>query len=196
MPRPSPARAVAVAYICALMMTGIDMQIVNVALPTLSRDFDAPLSDVQWTVIAYVLTLAVVIPASGWIGDNIALTTTIVAGAGGTATAAFHDAYLAAAILAEIGTRLAWTLIDTGLARPTMTRRPAAFSRSLRVTGVQQGGQSHRLGPWAGDGPPTRQPAVGRCLSRSRNLRRRRLSGRQGLPCGKESRGRPKPLAI
>ena len=47
------------------------MHIVNVALPTLSRAFDAPLSDVQWTVIAYLLALAVVIPASGWIGDRI-----------------------------------------------------------------------------------------------------------------------------
>lgn len=71
MPTPSPARAVAVAYVCAILMTGIDMQIVNVALPTLSRDFGAPLTDVQWTVIAYVLTLAVVIPASGWIGDRL-----------------------------------------------------------------------------------------------------------------------------
>ena len=52
-------------------MTGIDMQIVNVALPTLSRTFGAPLPDVQWTVIAYLLTLAVVIPASGWIGDRV-----------------------------------------------------------------------------------------------------------------------------
>jgi predicted MFS family arabinose efflux permease len=57
------------------------------------------------------------------IAINIALLTTIVAGAGGTATEAFHDAYLAAAILAAIGTVLAWTLIDTGLARPTMSRR-------------------------------------------------------------------------
>ena len=47
------------------------MQIVNVALPTLSRKFNAPLPDVQWTVIAYLLTLAIVIPASGWIGDRI-----------------------------------------------------------------------------------------------------------------------------
>lgn len=68
---PSPARAVVVAYVSALLMTAIDMQIVNVALPTLSHDFGAPLSDVQWTVIAYVLTLAVVIPASGWIGDRL-----------------------------------------------------------------------------------------------------------------------------
>jgi EmrB/QacA subfamily drug resistance transporter len=68
---PSPARAVAAAYVCAIFMSGIDMHIVNVALPTLSADFSAPLSDVQWTVIAYLLALAVVIPASGWIGDRI-----------------------------------------------------------------------------------------------------------------------------
>jgi EmrB/QacA subfamily drug resistance transporter len=68
---PSPAKAVAVAYVCAIFMTGIDMHIVNVALPTLSTAFDAPLSDVQWTVIAYLLALAVVIPASGWIGDRV-----------------------------------------------------------------------------------------------------------------------------
>jgi EmrB/QacA subfamily drug resistance transporter len=48
----------------------MDMHIVNVALPTLGRAFSAPLSDVQWTVIAYLLTLAVLIPASGWIGDR------------------------------------------------------------------------------------------------------------------------------
>jgi EmrB/QacA subfamily drug resistance transporter len=68
---PSPQRAVSVAYVTALFMTAVDMQIVNVALPTLSRDFNASLTDVQWTVIAYLLTLAVVIPASGWIGDRV-----------------------------------------------------------------------------------------------------------------------------
>jgi EmrB/QacA subfamily drug resistance transporter len=68
---PSPQRAVSIAYVTALFMTAVDMQIVNVALPTLSRAFSAPLTDVQWTVIAYLLTLAVVIPASGWIGDRV-----------------------------------------------------------------------------------------------------------------------------
>jgi predicted MFS family arabinose efflux permease len=55
------------------------------------------------------------------IAINIAIVTTIVSGAGGTALAAFHDAYLAATILAAIGTLLAWLLIDTRLARSTMT---------------------------------------------------------------------------
>jgi EmrB/QacA subfamily drug resistance transporter len=62
---------VAIAYVSAIFMTAMDMHIVNVALPTLRRAFHAPLSDVQWTVIAYLLTLAVLIPASGWIGDKI-----------------------------------------------------------------------------------------------------------------------------
>jgi EmrB/QacA subfamily drug resistance transporter len=68
---PSTQLAVATAYVTALFMTAVDMQIVNVALPTLSRAFGSPLTDVQWTVIAYLLTLAVVIPASGWIGDRV-----------------------------------------------------------------------------------------------------------------------------
>jgi EmrB/QacA subfamily drug resistance transporter len=62
---------VAIAYVSAIFVTAMDAQIINVALPTLARDFGAPLSDVQWTVLAYLLTLAVVMPASGWIGDRI-----------------------------------------------------------------------------------------------------------------------------
>ncbi len=61
----------AIAYVSGIFVTAMDMHIVNVALPTLARTFQAPLADVQWTVIAYLLTLAVLIPASGWIGDRI-----------------------------------------------------------------------------------------------------------------------------
>jgi EmrB/QacA subfamily drug resistance transporter len=64
--------------VTAIFMTGIDMQIVNVALPTLSTAFGVPLTDIQWTVIAYLLTLAIVIPASGWIGDRIGTKRTFV----------------------------------------------------------------------------------------------------------------------
>jgi EmrB/QacA subfamily drug resistance transporter len=64
--------------VTGIFMTAMDMHIVNVALPTLGRAFRAPLSDVQWTVIAYLLTLAVVIPASGWIGDRAGTKRTFV----------------------------------------------------------------------------------------------------------------------
>lgn len=76
--RPRPEVAVALAYVTAMFMAAVDMQIVNVALPTLSRQFSAPLSAVQWTAIAYLLALAVVIPASGWIGDRVGLKQTFV----------------------------------------------------------------------------------------------------------------------
>ncbi len=76
--RPSAQRAIAVVYVTAIFMTGIDMQIVNVALPTLSRTFGASLPDVQWTVTAYLLTLAIVIPASGWIGDRVGTKRTFI----------------------------------------------------------------------------------------------------------------------
>ena len=68
---PKQTTAVSVAYVGGLFMSTMDMHIVNVALPTLGRDFHASVASVQWTVLAYLLTLAVVIPASGWIGDRI-----------------------------------------------------------------------------------------------------------------------------
>ena len=43
---------------------------VNVALPTLSRSFAAPIGSVSGVVTAYLVTLAVAMPASGWIGDR------------------------------------------------------------------------------------------------------------------------------
>lgn len=60
-----------VAYVTGVFMAAMDLHIVNVALPTLSRTFAASIASVQWTVIGYVLTLAVFIPASGWISDRL-----------------------------------------------------------------------------------------------------------------------------
>jgi EmrB/QacA subfamily drug resistance transporter len=66
-----PQRVVAaIGYVAAMFMTAVDIQIVNVAIPTLSRDFNAGVSTVQWTVVGYTLSLAVLIPASGWLGDH------------------------------------------------------------------------------------------------------------------------------
>ncbi len=70
--------AVAVTYVSAQLMAAVDMNIVNVVLPTLSRQFAASLSAVQWTVIAYLLALAVLIPASGWVGERVGRKRTFV----------------------------------------------------------------------------------------------------------------------
>ncbi|WP_051062438.1 DHA2 family efflux MFS transporter permease subunit [Ilumatobacter nonamiensis] len=61
---------VMVVYIVGLFMTIIDGTIVNVALPTLAREFDVSSTDIEWVSIAYLLALAAMIPAAGWLGDR------------------------------------------------------------------------------------------------------------------------------
>jgi len=57
-------------YIAGLFMTIIDGTIVNVALPTLARDFEVSSTDIEWVAVSYLLALAAVIPAAGWLGDR------------------------------------------------------------------------------------------------------------------------------
>jgi EmrB/QacA subfamily drug resistance transporter len=50
------------------VMSILDTTIVNVALATLSRDLHAAISNIQWVVTGYLLSLAAVIPVTGWAG--------------------------------------------------------------------------------------------------------------------------------
>ncbi len=53
-----------------MFMNIMDATVVNVALPTLSRYFAVPVASVSGVVTAYLVTLAVAMPASGWLGDR------------------------------------------------------------------------------------------------------------------------------
>jgi len=61
---------VAIIFVIALFMDILDATIVNVALPTFAREFDTDSANLEWVVTAYLLSLAVWIPASGWLGDR------------------------------------------------------------------------------------------------------------------------------
>lgn len=61
---------VAAVFITGLFMDLLDTTIINVALPTLGRKFDAGTTTLEWVVTGYLLSLAVWIPASGWLGDR------------------------------------------------------------------------------------------------------------------------------
>jgi EmrB/QacA subfamily drug resistance transporter len=61
---------VAGAFVFGLFMDILDTTIVNVALPTLAQEFDATTAQLAWVVTGYLVSLAVWIPASGWIGDR------------------------------------------------------------------------------------------------------------------------------
>jgi EmrB/QacA subfamily drug resistance transporter len=59
-------KIVAAVVIVGMFMAVLDTTIVNVALETLARDLNSPLSTIQWVSSGYLLSLAVVIPLAGW----------------------------------------------------------------------------------------------------------------------------------
>jgi EmrB/QacA subfamily drug resistance transporter len=62
--------AVSVVFVAAMFMSIMDVTIVNVALPTIGRDFSVSPTAVDSISIAFLVSLAVFIPASGWLGDR------------------------------------------------------------------------------------------------------------------------------
>ena len=68
-------------------MSAVDTTIVNVALYRLSHDFHSTVTQIQWVVTGYTLSLAAVIPISGWAtrrfgAKNVYLTAVVLFTAG------------------------------------------------------------------------------------------------------------------
>src|SRR5690242_4584274 len=49
----------------------MDVTIINVALPSIGRDFGAPVSGLQWTIDAYLLVIASLLMLSGSTADRV-----------------------------------------------------------------------------------------------------------------------------
>jgi len=64
----------------SLFLVGMDATIINVALPSIGRDFHATVSGLQWTVDAYMLVVASLLMLSGSVGDRIGRRTVFQAG--------------------------------------------------------------------------------------------------------------------
>ncbi|MQA88098.1 MAG: DHA2 family efflux MFS transporter permease subunit [Streptosporangiales bacterium] len=61
---------VATTFVFGLVMQILDLTVLNVALATLGREFDADPGTLQWVLTGYMVSLAVFIPASGWLSDR------------------------------------------------------------------------------------------------------------------------------
>ncbi len=61
---------VTIVFVISLFMELLDTTVVYVALPSLGREFHAGHAALEWVVTAYLLAIAVLIPASGWVGDR------------------------------------------------------------------------------------------------------------------------------
>jgi len=74
---PAPAQApwgVPLAVVVVgMFMSVLDTSIVNVAIPTMQKEFGVTTDDIAWVTTAYTLCLGVVVPASAWLGDRLGL---------------------------------------------------------------------------------------------------------------------------
>src|SRR3954452_5585214 len=76
-----PHRWVALVVLCvSLLVIVIDNTIVNVALPTLVRDLQADISQLQWVVDAYTLVFAGLLLLAGTLGDRYGRRRTLLLG--------------------------------------------------------------------------------------------------------------------
>lgn len=61
---------VAGVVVLGAIMAILDITVVSVALPTFQNEFEATYAQVAWTMTAYTLALATVIPLTGWAADR------------------------------------------------------------------------------------------------------------------------------
>ena len=61
---------VAIAFVFGIFMEVLDMTVLNTALPAIGRAFDISESQLQYPLTGYLVSLAIFIPASGWVGDR------------------------------------------------------------------------------------------------------------------------------
>ncbi|MFD8387664.1 MFS transporter [Streptomyces sp. NPDC059680] len=109
---PHPRRwAAAVVMMIAALMDLLDGTIVNVAVPSVSRDLHASASDLQWLVSAYLLGFAAALIVSGHLGDRIGRRPLFLAG-----TAGFGLASLACGIAQSPGQLIAARAVQGVLA--------------------------------------------------------------------------------
>ena len=62
-----------ISVMFGIFMIILDATVVNVAFPTLRREFSASLADAQWVLSIYVLSLGVTTPVSGYLADRFGI---------------------------------------------------------------------------------------------------------------------------
>jgi DHA2 family lincomycin resistance protein-like MFS transporter len=123
--RPTLPPGVRVGPLVALLVGSAFVVILNetimgVALPELMREFDVPASSAQWLTTAFLLTMAVIIPVTGWLLRRFTLRQVFLAAmisfSIGTLLAALAPTFavlVAARVVQAVGTALMMPLLMT-----------------------------------------------------------------------------------
>src|ERR1019366_9048104 len=139
----SPRRRNLVLAICcmSLLIVGLDVTIVNVALPSIQRDLHAPVSGLQWTIDAYILVLASLLMLSGSTADRLRRRGMFQAGLG---------LFTIGSLLCSLAPGLGW-LIAFGMVQAVGTSmlNPVAMSIITNVF-TEPRERARAIGVWGG----------------------------------------------
>jgi EmrB/QacA subfamily drug resistance transporter len=134
------ALLVAGVTIVGLIMAVLDTTIVNVALETVARDLHSPLTTIQWVSTGYLLSLAAVIPLSGWVTERFGSKQTWIAslalfaiGSGLCALATSAGELILFRVLQGLGGGM---LLPVGLTLVAQRAGPQRVGRALALIGV------------------------------------------------------------
>ena len=140
---------VAGAIVLGVIMAALDMTVVNVAIPTFQDTFSASYADVAWAVTGYTLSLATVIPITGWAADRfgtkrlyLAAIALFVFGSVLCSTASSLGMLVAFRVLQGLGGGMLMPLAMTILTRAAGPRR---IGRMMALLGIPM-----LLGPISG----------------------------------------------
>src|SRR3954471_9845792 len=123
-----------------LIMAVLDTTIVNVALDTLARDMHVSLATGQWISTGYLLSLAAVIPISGWVTERFGSKSTWIASialfAAGSALCALATSsgeLIVFRLLQGLGGGM---LVPVGFTLVAQSAGPRRIGRALALIGV------------------------------------------------------------
>lgn len=135
-------RGLVLAVCCmSLFLVSMDATIVNVALPSISLDLDAPLSGLQWTVDAYVIVLASFLLVAGATADRIGRRRTFQIGLA---------VFMFGSILCSLAPSLEWLIAARMVqALGGSMLNPVAMSIIANVF-TEPRGRARAIGVWGG----------------------------------------------
>lgn len=135
-----PVLKVAGVVVLGAIMSILDITVVSVALPTFQTVFDASYATVAWTMTAYTLALATVIPMTGWAADRfgtkrlyLAALFLFTAGSVLCAMATSIEMLVAFRVLQGLGGGM---LMPLGMTILTRAAGPDRIGRLLAILGV------------------------------------------------------------
>src|SRR5215203_956673 len=137
----------------AVVVIANDFTAVNVALPTMERDFDTDINTIQWVINAYALTFGVMIVTGGRLADMFGrrnaffLGTAIFAAMSALGGAAQSESWLIGArVLMGIGGALMWPAI-LGMTYEILPEEKAGLAGGIIIGAA---GLGNAIGPLIG----------------------------------------------